>query len=463
MTLSSEVIARLRSLGDLPGDLSDTALRHFTDAIGVGHAAAGSQAGAHWRRYALAQQGQGPASVFGLPHGLAAPAAALINGGLIHSLEYDDTHTGSIVHGSAVLAAAALAAGEAAGTSGTAIIRAYALWYEVFIRFGLASSGGFQNRGYQLTSVGGAICAAGIAADLKGLDPEATQHALGIALSQASGVFEFLTNGSTVKSMHPGWAAHSGLIAADLAEVGMTGPLTALEGRFGLFRLFAGDDAAPDRFASMVPDLGQVWHLQQAAYKFHPCCHYLHPFIEAARLLQAEGATVDRIAGIDCGVPQGAAGIIAEPWADKIAASRHPARWSLPVTVAMQLVDGRVDLESFEAPLSPGVAELASRSDWHVLEDSAFPVRFDALLRLTLTDGRVLEQRIDDVYGNGSRPPSQQDLDAKFAGNLARLAPMADTASLLVALADLPRAPDTGALSAAMRALVAAQEDTNEL
>lgn len=463
MTLSADVIARLRSLGDLPGEMSDTALRHFIDAIGVGHGAAGSQAGAHWRRYAIAQQERGPASVFGLPHGLPAATAALINGGLIHSLEYDDTHTGSIVHGSAVLAAAALAAGEAAGASGAAVLRAYGLWYEVFIRMGLAAAGGFQNRGYQLTSVGGALCAAGIAADLKGLDEEATQHAIGIALSQASGVFEFLTNGSTVKSMHPGWAAHAGLIAADLAAAGMTGPQTALEGRFGLFHLFAGDGQAPARFRAMIGDLGEVWHLQDAAYKFHPCCHYLHPFIEAARLMQADGVRADEIARIDCGVPQGAAGIIAEPWADKTLASGHLARWSLPVTVAMQLVDGRVDLESFEAPLSPGVSDLAARSDWHVLKDSAFPTRFDALLRVTLKDRRVLEKRIDDVYGNASRPPAQADLDAKFAGNLARLVPGADTAPLLAALSGLPQAPDTGTVSAALRALVSAQESSHDL
>jgi 2-methylcitrate dehydratase PrpD len=428
-----------------------TALRHVTDAVGVGHAAAGSVAGAHWRRYARAQRERGPASVFGMSYGLPATTAALINGGLIHSLEYDDTHTGSIVHGSAVLAAAALAAGEAEGASGSAVIRTYTLWYEVFIRLGLAAAGGFQNRGFQLTSVGGALCAAGIAADLKGLSLEKTQHALGIALSQASGVFEFLTNGSTVKSMHPGWAAQSGLTAADLAAAGMTGPLTALEGRFGLFRQFAGDDAAAECFRSLLSDLGQVWHLESAAYKFHPCCHYLHPFIEAARILQAKGVKVSEIARFDCGVPQGAAGIVAEPWTEKVQASGHLARWSLPVTVAMQLVDGRVDLASFEENLSPGVADIAARSDWHVLEDSGFPTRFDAFLRLTFTNGSVMEQRIDDVYGNASRPPSASDIDKKFNTNLTRLVPDADTSVLRAALAALNDAPDTKALSAALR------------
>jgi len=453
MTLSADIIARLGVLHDLPQGVRVAAARHFTDAVGVGIGAAGCEAGRHWRNYAAGRVESGPASVFGTDRGMSAATAALINGGLIHSLEYDDTHTGSIVHGSAVLAAAALAAGEAAGASGADIMRAYTLWYEVFIRMGLAAAGGFQNRGYQLTSVGGALCAAGIAANLKKLDDTQTQAAIGIALSQASGVFEFLTNGSTVKSMHPGWAAHAGLIAADLAEAGMTGPLTAIEGKFGLFRLFAGDDAAPERFAQSLQDLGTVWHLEQAAYKFHPCCHYLHPFIEAARLLQDEGVTVDTIEWIENGVPQGAAGIICEPWEDKQKASGHLARWSLPVTVAMQFVDGKVDLGSFEMPLSEGVADLAQKSTWRPLEGSAFPKRFDALLRVGVKNGRVLEKHIDDVFGNGSRPPSEEDLAAKFTGNVTRVGSSTAAAALRDALMGLWTANDLSSVSAALREL----------
>ena len=102
------------------------------------------------------------------------------------------------------------------------------------------------------------------------------------------GVFEFLSNGSTVKSLHPGWAAHSGIMAANLARAGLTGPETSFEGRFGLFRAFAGEGEAADRFARELTTFGRRWCLMEAAYKFYPCCHYIHPFIEAGRLLQDE-------------------------------------------------------------------------------------------------------------------------------------------------------------------------------
>jgi 2-methylcitrate dehydratase PrpD len=453
MTLLADIVARLSRIETLPAPVSQVALLHLTDAIGVGHAAAGTAIGAPWRRHGAAVATGGVASVFGQPQGAAPADAALVNGGLIHSLEYDDTHTGSIVHGSAVLAPAALAAAEQAGASGAALLRSYALWYEVMIRIGMAAAGGFQNRGFQLTSVGGALCAAGVAADLRGLDAAGQINAIGIALSQASGVFEFLTNGSTVKSMHPGWAAHAGLIAADLAAAGITGPHTALEGRFGLFRVFAGDEGAAARMATLLQDLGEVWHLERAAYKFYPCCHYIHPFVEAADRLAAQGLAEDTVDWIEFGVPAGAASIICDPWEAKVTAEGHAARWSLPVAVAMRLVDGAVTLDSFDRPATAGVHALAARTRWSVLDDSRFPERFDANIRAGLRDGRVLGLRIDDVYGNASRPPAAADLTAKFTGNLARLASSAQADALRRELDGLPCAKDLHGLSAALRAI----------
>jgi len=169
---------------------------------------------------------------------------------------------------------------------------------------------------------------------LMGHDADQTANAVGIALSQSSGVFEFLTNGSTVKSLHAGWAAHAGVVAATLAGSGLTGPVTAFEGQFGLFRRFAGDDAAAGRFADSIASLGETWYLPQAAFKFYPCCHYIHPFIEALEtaLSQAPGVALQTI---DCEVPPGEALLISEPWERKLAPhTGHEARYSLPVALA---------------------------------------------------------------------------------------------------------------------------------
>ena len=424
MSLARMLIRALRApaLQTVPAPVMQAAALHCVDALGVGLAASTSRSGEWWYRAGREWAHGGVATVLGQGAGATPAEAALVNGGLIHSLEFDDTHTGSIMHGSAVTAAAALAAAEAADAPVGTMLAAYARGYEALVLLGRAAPGRFHATGFQATSVAGTLAAALVAADLQALDEDSSVAALGIALSQSSGVMEFLSNGSSVKSLNPGWAAHGGLIAANLAACGMTGPETSLEGRWGLFAQFSDDAQAVERARELLGDLGKRWHMADAAFKFYPCCHYLHAFIEAAGRLADQGVTAESIADILCEVPAGAAPVICEPWAQVLdPATGHAARWSLPITVAMRLVEGRVNLASFEQPASPAVRELAKRVRWQPLADAQFPERFEAVIACTLTDGSVRRVRIDDVDGNPSRPASPERVLAKFRDNAGRV------------------------------------------
>lgn len=436
----------------MPDDVARAAALHFIDALGVGLAAAGSPVGAAYREAGRQLASGGPATAFGMATGAAAADAALVNGGLMHSLEFDDTHTGSIIHGSSVIAAAALAAGEAHGATGGAVLGAYVRGWEALARFGLAAPGRFHAQGFQATSVAGALAAALVAAELAGLSEDQTVAALGISLSQASGVMEFLSNGSSVKSLHSGWAAHGGVLAALLARAGMTGPETSLEGRWGLFRQFADDETAAERMRALLGDLGRKWHLPEAAFKFYPCCHYLHPFVEAAGILADRGVHAADVTAIVCEVPAGAAPVICEPWERALdPANGHAARWSLPITVAARLLEGKVDLATFETSASPEVRALAKRIRWIPLANARFPERFEAVITCELASGATQTVRIDDVDGNHTRPPAAARVMEKFRTNAARaLAPDAVDA-LLQAAQGLASAPDLKALSRALR------------
>lgn len=404
-----------------PDAVREAARLHLLDAVGVGLAASNlPQQGAPYRRYADGAA-PGPASSLAGGRRLCAADAALVNGGLIHSLEFDDTHTESIMHGSAVLAAAALAAGQSAGRTGADVLAAYMLGWEAAIRLGLAARGGFQARGFQVTSVAGALVSALIAADLRRADAAQAVNAVGIALSQASGVFEFLTNGSSVKSLHPGWAAHAGIVAARLASAGLTGPETALEGRRGLFAIFAGDAAAAGDFAASLEDFGRDWKLAGAAFKLLPCCHYLHPFVEAALALRSQGVSADDIAELTLRIAPAAAPIVCEPWEAKCTpVDGHSARWSLPVVVAEAFVHGRIDLDTFARPADGAVRALAARSRWEPLEPNRFPQVFEAVVECRLGDGIRRDLRIDDVFGNASRPAGRAAVLDKFRTNARR-------------------------------------------
>jgi 2-methylcitrate dehydratase PrpD len=405
----------------IPAEVQACAVDHILDAVGVGLAAS-SLPGSERLHAAVRALGAGEeASAFGFPGRLPAPSAALLNGTFIHSLEYDDTHTASIVHGSSVVVSAALAAAQRQGASGAALVRAVVAGWEVMIRMGLAAPGAFQRRGFQITAVGGPFIAALVATLLARRTPAQAVHAMGIAGSQAGGVFEFLAEGATVKSMHPGWAAHAGLVAAELAAGGMTGPSTTFEGTHGFYRLYAGDESAPGRLNPLLDSLGARWMILEASLKGYPCCHYLHPFLEAASRLRAKGVRAEDIQALECDVPPEEAMLICDPWERKLAPrSGYDAKFSLPYALGVLLCDGEVGVRTFAGEASHrGALELGRRVRWQPWPDSGFPARFAARLRATLRDGRVLEETVPQVRGSPERPFAREEIDAKFLSNAA--------------------------------------------
>ncbi|WP_442595629.1 MmgE/PrpD family protein [Parapusillimonas sp. JC17] len=408
----------------VPGDVLHLARLHLADAIGVGLAAASV---AKHRRLLetlrTSHPAAGPATALGLAGTWPPAIAALMNGTSMHSLEFDDTHMGSIVHGSSVIVPAALAASQARSGTLESLTRLVVAGWEILVRLGQASPGGFQRRGFQVTSVGGAPVAALLAAVAKGLPLEQTVAAAGIAGSQAGGIFEFLSNGSNVKALHPGWAAHSGLWAADLAQGGMTGPETVLEGRFGLFNAYADDGAAGAAMAGLLDSLGAEWRLLDAAFKLYPCCHYIHPYLEAAESILAEAGAAPAVDSVLCKVAPGASLVICEPWTAKQSPrSTNEAKYSLPYCLARILSGKPIDLDAMTGErIDENAVALSQRIQWESRPESPFPEKFDADLTVVLEDGRRFHRYIEQVAGSAERPAGEDAIERKFMGNAERL------------------------------------------
>jgi Uncharacterized protein involved in propionate catabolism len=172
----------------------------------------------------------------------SAPNAALLNGTMAHALDFDDTHLPSVLHPSASVVPAALAAAELADSTGPQLLDAIAMGVEVTCRLGMAGydtelgNSVFFENGLHATSITGTIGSAVAAAML--LDPreEVIASAIGISASMGAGLLEANRTGGTVKRIHCGWAAHGGVTAAQAAAGGVTGPPTVLEGRFGFLQ-----------------------------------------------------------------------------------------------------------------------------------------------------------------------------------------------------------------------------------
>lgn len=425
----------------LPDSVIQAAKLHFIDALGVGLAASG---GPEQGRWAGAVSATGSATTLA---GGKAPAAeaAMLNGALIHSLEYDDTHIGSVIHGSAVAASVALAAVEDANGDGDALLAAYVIAWEAMIRIGLAAPGAFQARGAQVTAVAGAIGAALAAGRVAGLNRVHLIAAVGISGSQASGLLAFLEDGSSVKALNPGWAAHTGIMAARLAGAGMSGPAGILEHRFGPMQVFGADPAG---LVPVLDDLGTRWHLPDAAFKLYPCCHYIHPFLELIEGMADDGLTPGTLSTMTLHVPVEQAPLIAEPWARRQAPlTGHDGKWGLPYCLALRLVDGHLDVASFEAPPRAEVTALARRIEMAPVTGSGFPARFPARIDATLTDGTRRSAQVDTVRGAPGRPITEAEVLAKLRANAARRLPADRTEALIAAGQTL----DLPALVAALR------------
>lgn len=423
MTLSQQISQFITktSFADLPIEVINRAKMHLLDTLGVALAGSIQQSAIQGRKgITLLPDNLGNIPIWGSALKANSTSAALANGIAAHALDFDDTHTDSIVHGSAVLTPTAFALGELLGASTKEVLTAWVIGWEVAARVGSASHSGFHQRGFHATAIAGIFGATACACYLLKLTPEQTVNALGLTGSQASGVAEYLSNSSSAKCFHAGWAAQSGIIAASLAKGGMTGPETIFEGRYSLYQTHGiREQAQPD---SIVKDLGEKWALLDVSIKPYPVCHFAHATVDCARQLRKRGVTADDIVNVECVVDPVAAALICEPpeskWAPKTA---YAAKFSLPWLFAVGFLDDELTLSSLSAEnlQREDLQTLAKRVShrYPTTGEIAFPTYFPGLIFVTLTNGEQLTERLDIQYGNPQNPLSYADIVKKFYDN----------------------------------------------
>ena len=197
--------------------------------------------------------------------------AALANGIAAHSLELDDVVNAASLHPGVSIMSAALPAGSQAGVNGKDFITAVVAGYEVTVKLGIAlDPAAHYARGFHPTATCGTLGAAITAAKLLNVDLSTLSNAIGIAGSQAAGSMEFLSDGAFTKRFHAGWSAHSGIIAAQLAKDGFTGPHTILEGKFGFLHAYSSN-SNPEKILS---GWGHPYEIMRTSIKPHACCRY---------------------------------------------------------------------------------------------------------------------------------------------------------------------------------------------
>ncbi len=436
----------------LPASAVDAAKRSLLDALGVMLGASGLGEGCEaFASLAGDESPAGPCWLWGWGTTAALLPAVLANGALAHALDFEDAFDEAPCHPNAALVPAALALTQARGPiSGPTLITAIAAGCDLVCRLALGLRSDPADGGWYWPPILGAFGAAACAGRLLRLSPAQMLDALSLTLCQSTCSAELkYSRRSVVRAVRDGFSAHAGLLSALLAQRGVAGFEQPIEGRAGLYALYARGQWEPQ---ALTQRLGMHFYGAEVSFKPWPSCRGTHALIEAALgLRRSPGfrlADIGELRTYGGSVQQ----MLTEPRAQKLRPQTAiDAKFSIPFTVASALVHGELTLRSFraEALADPKVLALAGRVSFQVESTADDPTA--GALEIVMRDGQVLSKRVIHPRGHYSSPLSWQELCAKFQMCAAEArVPLSNLQStrLLQFIQELEQQPDaTGALA----------------
>lgn len=427
--LDRDISARLTAYAtafdseSIPNEVLERAKYLMLDSIGIGIASNPYEfAKRAFAGVKALDSGAGHSVVIGAPERFDLRNAILMNGILIHGLDFDDTHAEGVIHATASVLPTVMGVAGAQQASNKQMLAAYILGVELATRLGAVAKGGFHQLGFHPTGLVGAFGCAMAAASLMRANREQYYDTLGLALSTASGSLEFLEDGAWNKRMHPGWAGVAGVTSATLALHGYRGTRRPIEGRFGLFNSYLGERWDFDLDLA-TRALGERWEVMAVAVKPMPACHFTHAAVDAAIRLHNQGLRPEDIESIHVLVPSEVIKTVCEPLAAKRRpANSYEAQFSIPYLVATALLKGRLTLEDIEEPAlsDPDVLALCERTTYAADPESVFPKYFDGEVMVQTKDGRTWREREAINRGASDRPLTAEDISQKFHENATR-------------------------------------------
>ena len=412
----AEFVANL-SYDDLPGEVVERIKFLIMDTVGISIRAmhdSESTPSLLAASYAMGYLG-GQSRVIGTPNKYTPAGAAMINGTLAHSLDFDDTHAAGSIHASAPIIPAALAAAEMVGADGKKVITAIAAGYEVQIRLSLSlNPSDHYQRGYHPSATCGTFGAAAAAGFIFGLSAKDIASAFGIAECQTSGSMRFLADGAWTKRFQVGYSGHNGLVAATLAKEGFVGPMGSIEGKDGFLQSYAPN---PD-IARAAADLGRVWETMNIAVKPYPSCRYSHSAMGAIASMRTEHRIAfEEVEKVEVGLPHTGWRIIGESDESK----RRPTgavdgQFSMPFCGAVVLREGTMGWDDYSKHLNDNET-LALAAKFSTVTDawaeSEYPNNMAGIVRIKTSRG-TFEDRVTIPKGEPDNFMTDTEARAKF-------------------------------------------------
>jgi len=376
-----------------------------------------------------------------------AADAALLNGTAAHALDYDDVALGG--HPSTVLVPALLAQGEAAGASGSDLMRAYLVGYEVWAELIGRDTDPHHIKGWHPTAVFGTVAAAAAVAALRRVSFDVARNAIALSASMAGGVVANF--GTMTKPFHAGRAASAGVEAVSLALLGMTAAPDAIEHHAGFLKAISPQGRLDlDRPAQR---LGLDLRIRESglSIKQYPMCYATHRVIDGVLdTVRREDLRAEQVEGVQAQIGRTQASMLR----NHAPQTGLEAKFSLEFAVASSLLAREVGLKQLTDAFvrRPDVQEAMKKVATETL-DTSCPVEpflaFADRVRIRLKDGRELDTGdIRFARGNAKLPLSEQELERKFLdctadaegvdarrlyGRLASIDSLADVRNLVAA------------------------------
>jgi len=342
-------------------------------------------------------------SILGRADQVDMASAALVNGITSHTFDFDDTHLKTIIHPAGPVASALLALAEVTGASGRELIDALVLGVDVECRVGNAIYPEHYDRGWHITGSTGVLGGAAACARLLKLDEKHTAWALGIAASQPVGVREQF--GTMTKPFHPGAAARAGLTAALLAKNGFTASTRALEAPRGFMQVISDKHD----WNEITGELGSRFEISFNTYKPFACGIVIHPTIDAATQLRAQGVKPGDIERVELKVHP----LVLELTGKKEPQDGLQGKFSVYHGFAAGLVFGRAGEGEYDDEIvrREDMVELRRKVqasvDRSISEESAD-------VTAILKDGSRKHVFVEHAIGSLEKPMTDADLERKF-------------------------------------------------
>lgn len=401
------------SIDDVPEQVNARVQQRFVDSLACILGA--YDAGPVRTAVAVASGTPQPSStVFGTGLRTTPELAAFANGIMVRFLDYNDGYMEREPGHPSDSIPACLAVAEAEGATGSELMAAIVVAYE--IQMGLQDAASLNKRGWDhVNYVNVAMAAA--AARLMKLDEAQTEQAINIALSAHIAMRQVRSGSlSDWKGCSAANAARNAIFAATLARHGMTGPSPVFEGEMGFFKQVTGAfELDVDGFGSR--ENGQFAILRSLTKTF-PTNGELHTAVWAAIDLRSKIPDIDTIAAIRVETSEFNLRVLADSPEKWRPLTRETADHSLPYNVARALLDGDITIESYTAQRMADPRAIALMSKTTVSEDAAltklFPKHLANRLTVTLASGEEFSSERISGPGSLETPMTDTDFERKF-------------------------------------------------